>query len=241
MLVRGDVVRGLLDDATRQGRRRKFANRRVSSHGDGLRRKRFSSHPSHAARVAMDRSSNSPGCSPNPTSHEPRTLLLRVATTRSHLDWWWYPGEVGQVSIWSLQGEELQHHALQPDMVQKILVMNNESWIAPGWDSVIPVGKVDSFPKTERTYEQHSGPILDAVAIQREGLVITCGVDQTIQVWNPQQAKRILTMDQHTGRVLALSLRQVTLPNRFLGWHRSAMRIGRCVYGNRLADDSFDF
>ncbi|MFO0920993.1 MAG: WD40 repeat domain-containing protein [Pirellulales bacterium] len=117
------------------------------------------------------------------------------------------PGEVGQVSIWSLQGEELQHHALQPDMVQKILVLNNESWIAPGWDSVIPVGKVDSFPKTERTYEQHSGPILDAVAIQREGWVITCGVDQTIQVWNPQQAKRILTMDQHTGRVLALSLR----------------------------------
>lgn len=117
------------------------------------------------------------------------------------------PGEVGQISIWSLQGEELQHQSLKPDMVQKILVMNNETWTAPGWNSVIPVGSVQRFPETERTYEQHSGPILDAVPLEREGLIISCGVDQTIQVWNPQQAKRILTMDQHTGRVLALSLR----------------------------------
>lgn len=75
-------------------------------------------------------------------------------------------------------------------------------WIESHWNAMALVRRRNGT--VVGAFSGHTGPVTCAIPWTQE-LAISCGIDQTIKVWEIESGKLVRSLDNHTGPVIALA------------------------------------
>lgn len=76
-------------------------------------------------------------------------------------------------------------------------------WVEVDWEGRICAR--DAQGRERLTFQGHTGPILTMCLLERDAVVATAGVDASIKFWELSTGRLIVSLDNHTDRVLGLA------------------------------------
>ena len=121
------------------------------------------------------------------------------------------PGEEGSTETFAWPDlRPLASRSDHEDVIYQISVAKKGDFVSASWDGTCKVFRNEK-PFVE--YKGHSGPVLSAVWLDDNQSVASCGLDQTIQVWDSQTGQRIRSLDNHTDTVHCLALKPQVVAN----------------------------
>ncbi len=123
------------------------------------------------------------------------------------------PAEEGVVEIWDWdQGERRARRNDHDDLVYGVAWRaDGRQWATASWDGTCHVYDASNHARLQ-TYEGHSRPVLAICYLPGQSLVVSAGVDQTVQVWDPNTGQLVRKLNNHVATVHQLVVRPNSQP-----------------------------
>jgi WD40 repeat protein len=118
------------------------------------------------------------------------------------------PAEQGAVEVYSWPDRKaLQEITPHADLVYRVAWSpNGQEWATASADGTCGTFRATTGEQRVR-YEGHSRAVLDVVYLSAGSRIASAGADQTLQIWEPFNAKLERSLDNHVGTINALAPR----------------------------------
>lgn len=132
------------------------------------------------------------------------------------------PGESGDLEIWDWQSTQCTTRAaVHGDLIYGAAWSPDAKRIATAsWDNACHIIASHDL-QVERTFTGHSRPVLAVCFVGTSNLVVSAGVDHTVQMWESDSGQLVRKFDNHVGTVYDVAMRP-SAGNGDLAWMATA-------------------